>query len=205
PLPLNVSHSAPTNPEVPASRREMPSRPAVRLSGDELITDLFEAMHELHFLDDALQGADFVLALTLAKLPSQIALIHFYDINTREFVIVRAKGAGSAKILQWRSGEREPLIAEAMGRKRAVVIPDADADPRARAGRWALLDGVRSLVCAPAEQGGRFLGLIEVANPKDGRAYVEGDGHALTYIGEQFAEFLAARGLILDPERIESR
>jgi len=162
-------------------------------------------MHELHFAIDALAGADFVLALTLEKLPSEVALVHFYDINTREFVVVRTKGTGTAKLIQWRSGEKEALIAEAMGRRRAVVIGDASADARSRAGRWALIDNARSLVCAPVEQGGRFLGLLELANPRDGGAYTEGDGHALTYIGEQFAEFLAARGVILDPERIESR
>jgi hypothetical protein len=190
-------------PDLP--RKRISSRPSVRLSGDELIADLFEAMHELHFAQDALAGADFVLQLTLGKLPSEVALVHFYDINAREFVVVRTRGPGTAKLLQWRSGEKEPLIKEAMGLRRSVVIADAGTDPRARAGRWALLDGTRSLVCAPVEQGGRFLGLLELANPRDGGLYTEGDGHALTYIGEQFAEFLASRGLILDPERIESR
>jgi GAF domain-containing protein len=197
-----VATPTPT-PGIDAPRRRISSRPGIRLSGDELIADLFEAMHELHFAVDALAGADFILALTLEKLPSEVALIHFYDINTREFVVVRNKGA--AKLMQWRSGEKEPLIAEAMGRRRAVVISDSNADPRARAGRWALIDGARSLVCAPVEQGGRFLGLLELANPRDGGVYTEGDGHALTYIGEQFAEFLGTRGVILDPERIESR
>jgi hypothetical protein len=28
-------------------------------------------------------------------------------------------------------------------------------------------------------------------------AFGEGDGHALTYIGEQFAEFLSARTIVL--------
>jgi hypothetical protein len=186
-----------------ATRTSAPSSPAVRLSGVELIADLFECMHDLHFLSDALAGADFVIALMLDKLPSAAALVHFYDIDAREFVVVRAVGAGAAKVMQIRTNEKEPLIAEAMRKRRAVVIGDAAGDPRAQNGRWALVgDPPRTLVCAPVEQGGRFLGLLEIANPLDGQPFHEGDGHAITYIGEQFAEFLAARGVILDPERI---
>jgi GAF domain-containing protein len=187
--------------EVP--RAPAPSAPAVRLSGVELIADLFECMHDLHFLPDALVGADFVLSLILDKLPSAVVLIHFYDIDAREFVVVRAVGVGAPKVMQLRTNEKEPLIAEAMRKRRAVVLDDATADPRAQNGRWALIgDPPRSLVCAPVELGGRFLGLIELSNPLDGQPFREGDGHAITYIGEQFAEFLAARGIVVDPERI---
>jgi hypothetical protein len=190
-------------PPAPAPRAAMPSAPSVRLSGVELIADLFECMHDLHFLPDALAGADFVLSLMLDKLPSAVALVHFYDIDAREFVVVRAVGAGAAKVMQIRTNEKEPLIAEAMHKRRAVVLDDAANDPRAQNGRWAVIgEPPRSLVCAPVEEGGRFLGLLELSNPLDGQPFREGDGHAITYIGEQFAEFLAARGIILDAERI---
>ncbi|HMI88331.1 MAG TPA: GAF domain-containing protein [Polyangiaceae bacterium] len=195
PLPIMTPEVAPA----PASA----SPPAVRLSGVELIADLFECMHDLHFLPDALAGADFVLRLMLDKLPSAVALVHFYDIDAREFVVMRAVGAGAAKVMQIRTNEKEPLIAEAMHKRRAVVLDDATADPRAQNGRWALIgEPPRSLVCAPVEEGGRFLGLLELSNPLDGQPFSEGDGHAITYIGEQFAEFLAARSIVLDPERI---
>ena len=187
----------------PAPRASTPSSPRNRLSGDELIADLFEAMHDLHFLRDALEGADFVLSLVMDKLPCTIGLVHFYDINAREFVVVRAIGPGAKKALGIRTNEKEALIAEAMRKRRSVVIEDAANDSRAQRGRWALIDNAcRSLVCAPVEQGGRFLGLLELSNPRDGGPFGEGDGHALTYLGEQFAEFLAARAVMLDPDRL---
>jgi GAF domain-containing protein len=188
---------------VAAPRAAAPSSPAVRLSGVELIADLFECMHDLHFLPDALAGADFVLGLMLDKLPSAVALVQFYVFDAREFVVVRAVGAGAAKVMQLRTNEKEPLIAEAMLKARAVVLDDAATDPRVQNGRWALIgDPPRSIICAPVEEAGRFLGLLELSNPLDGQPFHEGDGHAITYIGEQFAEFLAAHGLVLDPERI---
>jgi hypothetical protein len=61
---------------------------------------------------------------------------------------------------------------------------------------------IRSLLSAPVELGGRYLGLIEIANPLDGVAFSEGDGNAVTYIGQQFAEFVAQHGAILDRDAI---
>jgi GAF domain-containing protein len=199
PMPMQVAPP----PDVP--RAPAPSTPRIRLSGVELITDLFEAMHDLHFLHNPLEGADFVLTLVMAKLPSAVGLVHFYDIDAREFVVVRAVGPGAAKALQIRTNEKDALIAEAMHKKRAVVIDDAANDPRVQVGRWALIGSCRSLVCAPVELGGRFLGLLELANPRDGGPFHETDGHALTYMGEQFAEFLGTRGIVLDPDRIGGR
>jgi hypothetical protein len=49
---------------------------------------------------------------------------------------------------------------------------------------------------------GRFLGAIELLDPIDGAPFTDDEGHALSYIGEQFGEFVASRGVLLDPERI---
>src|SRR5262249_27324761 len=148
-VPIPAPAAAPASaPSIPINRGSIPAVPGSRLSGDELITNLFEAMHDLNFLRDPLEGADFVLALLMDKLPSTIGLVHFYDINTREFVVVRAVGPGAPKAVQARTSEKDPLIAEAMAKKRAVVLPDTTGDERAKDGRWKMLDAeCRSLVC----------------------------------------------------------
>jgi GAF domain-containing protein len=85
----------------------------------------------------------------------------------------------------------------------AVIIGDAAGDARLADERWAAI-GVtpRSFACAPVELGGRYLGLIELVNPLDGHAFTDGDGHALTYIGQQFADFVAQRGVVVDAEHV---
>ena len=88
PLPLDRRRSR--------SRAAVPSKPRERLSGDELIADLFEAMHDLHFVRDAVEGGDFCLALAMDKLPCAAGLAHLYDINRREYVVVAVKGADEA-------------------------------------------------------------------------------------------------------------
>lgn len=184
----------------PPRRRpsSIPPKGGARLSGDDLISELFEACSDLHFLRDALEGADFVLALTLEKIPSAVGLVSLFDIDRREFVVVRQRGGKSA--LLSRLSDRAPLAQAAMRSQRAVVVPDASRDERALDDRWkAIGAGLKSVICAPVELGGRTLGLIEIANPLDGGRYDDGDGNALTYIGQQFAEFVGARGVIVEP------
>jgi GAF domain-containing protein len=167
---------------------------------------LFEAMPELHFSRDSIEGAEFVLTLALDKLVSRFGLVHMYDINAREFVVVRAVAGDPKPLLGLRTSEKEPLIAQAMRARRAIVVSDAATDDRVSGhARWSRFDRpIVSVVCAPVEIGGRFLGVIELANPRDGGAFTEAEGHALTYIGEQFAEFVQARGISLESERVKA-
>ena len=53
-------------------------------------------------------------------------------------------------------------------------------------------------------QAGRALGCLEIINPLDGMPFTEDEGNAMTYIAEQYAEYLGSRGIVLDRERIHS-
>ena len=50
------------------------------------------------------------------------------------------------------------------------------------------------MIAPPVALSGRFLGAIELLNPLDGQPYTEAEGNAVTYIAEQFAEFLESHG-----------
>ncbi len=179
-----------------------PAKPAKRLSGDDLLSELFESFSDLHFLHDSLEGAEFVLGLTLEKLPSEVGLVSFFDMNKREFIIVRQAGAGRSALCL-RQPEKAAIAAAVMRRRHAVLVNERTALERAVDDRWKAVGvELKSLMCAPVELNGRYLGLIELANPLDGSQFSEGDGNALTYIGQQFAEFVASRGVSIDPEHI---
>jgi hypothetical protein len=199
PEPAAPKAEAPKPAVAPQSTR--PAAPRKRVTGDDLLAELFEAFGDLQFLRDSLEGAEFVLALTLEHLPCEVGLVSLFDMNTREFVIVRQSG-GQNSALCARQPERAPIASSAMRRRRAIVTNDAAgaSDDRLR----AIGVEVRSLVTTPVELSGRYLGLIELLNPLDGGVWSEGDGNALTYIGEQFAEFVAQRGVIVDPEQIRA-
>jgi hypothetical protein len=175
--------------------------PKPRLRGDELIADLFEAMHDLQFLRDSIEGADFCLTLALEKMPAHGGILHLYDIDHREFVITCAGGPGGETLLSKRYAENDPILAVAMRKRRALVLADASASMDAQlTDRYVALGGAKSVVVAPVEIAGRFLGAIELLNPIDEVPFTDDDGHALSYIAEQLAGFVAARGISLVKE-----
>jgi GAF domain-containing protein len=169
-----------------------------------LIGDMFEGVSDLDYLSDALEAADFVLSLALEKVPSEVGLVSLFDIDKGEFVVVRQTG-GSRNALLLRLKGDSALAQRAMGAGdgEAVVVTDFKAQPELRDGRWRKIGTrPRSLVCAAVQVDGRHLGLIELANPHDGNAFGEDDGHALAYIGQRYAAFVDKHGVILDPDVI---
>jgi GAF domain-containing protein len=176
-----------------------------RLRGEDLIADLFEAMHDLHFVRDSIEGGDFCLALAMEKLPSQGGIVHLYDIDRREFLVTSTRGANTSRLLLKRHPESDAMLSAAMRKRRAVVLADASSGEAASIERYEALGGARSLMIAPVMQAGRFLGAIELINPLDGQPFTDAEGNALTYIAEQFAEFVATRGIVTDSERIGVR
>jgi len=188
-----------------------PSRPSLRpmtaggrrASGDELIANLFEAMHELNFARDVIEGGDYVLSLALDMIPSHAGLVHLYDIDRREYVIACVAGTGVDGLLNRRHAEGEALLSGAMRKRRAIVVTDARTDESVVAAeRFAVLGGARSVIVSPVMKGGRFLGVIELMNPIDGVGFTDEEGNAVDYIAEQFGEFVTTRGMQLDPDRI---
>jgi GAF domain len=188
-----------------ASPAAPPVQPLGRIHGEDLIADLFESMHDLHFARDAVDGGDFCLSLAMAKLPSLAGIVQLYDIDRREFVVTNTRGEGTGKLLLQRFPESDSLLAAAMRKRRAVVVADAIQSEAMTNERYVSIGGARSLIVAPVMLAGRFLGAIELLNPIDGDPFTESDGNAVTYIAEQFAEFVASRGIVTDPERISAR
>jgi hypothetical protein len=187
-----------------------PSRPSLRplsggrrASGDELIANLFEAMHELNFARDVIEGGDYVLALALDMIPSRAGLVHLYDIDRREYVIACVAGIGVDPLLNRRHAENEPVLSAAMRKRRAMVLADARTDDGVLAAdRFATLGGATSVIISPVMKGGRFLGVLELVNPLDGIPFTDEEGNAVDYLAEQFGEFVATKGMQLDPARI---
>lgn len=218
PFPHQQPVPAPTFTEAEAPRAKLPSQPPGggasgmvktpsgrfvrgRVSGDELITSLFESMHDLHFLRDALDGGQFCLALATEVLPSRAALIHFFDIEKREWVVACTRGKDTHRLLTMRTADTDEYLRECARKRRALVVANAAS---AAADRYRQLNGARSLIVAPIMQAGRALGALEIINPLDGMPFTEDEGNAMTYIAEQYAEYLGSRGIVLDRERIQS-
>ncbi|GAC1366564.1 MAG: hypothetical protein NVSMB47_17860 [Polyangiales bacterium] len=79
-----------------------------------------------------------------------------------------------------------------------MLIPDAASDDRWSRERYQLLGHEpRSICLAPVKHGQRYLGVLEIADHLDGSPLGDNELHAVTYIAEQFGEFVADRGVKL--------
>jgi GAF domain-containing protein len=177
--------------------------PRDRLRSEDLLADLFEAMHDLHFVRDALEGGEFCLSLAMEKVPARAGIVHLFDINRREFVVTSTRGTGVGKLLARRHPESDAVLIAAMRKRRAIVLDSAS--DAASIARYADIGGIFSLIVAPVMQAGRFLGVIELADPLDGRPFTEFEGTAIFYLAEQFAELVGKIGVVVDPEAIGAR
>lgn len=187
------------------------SRPRIaaegrRRAGEDLIGELFEIMHDLHFAGDVAEGAEFVLSVLDELLPCEGVLIHVFDINTGHFVVVRAKGPNAASSLLQRMSDQDPLVRSVMRSTHAMSVKNATDDARFGGPRWQAL-GVtpRAALCGGVQLGGRYLGLIELANPLGDVPFHQSELNALDYICEQFAAFLSKKPIVLSADVILSR
>jgi len=190
---------------------ERGSRPRIvlearRRAGEDLIGELFEIMHELNFAHDVAEGSEFVLSVLNELLPCEGVLIHVFDINTGHFVVVRAKGPNANTVLLQRMSDQDPLVRSVMRSTHATSVEDATDDPRFSGSRWQAL-GVapRSVLCGGVQLSGRYLGLIEIANPHGGVPFHQSELNALDYICEQFAAFLSKKPIVLSADVVLSR
>jgi GAF domain-containing protein len=141
----------------------------------------------------------------MEKLPSQAGIVHVYDIDRREYLVTNTRGPGTGKLLLLRHSEGDAMLSAAMRNRRAIVVADAAQNEASLVERYAALGGAKSLIVAPVMQAGRFLGALELLNPLDGQPFTDAEGNALTYIAEQYAEYLSSRGIVTDEQLIASR
>jgi len=160
-------------------------------------------MHSLHFAPDIVSGADYVLNVITRVLPTEGVLIHVFDINTRQFVVVRAVGPNARSVLLLRTPDTFKLFRTVLRRPRALVVADAANDATFQGERWERLGvSAKTALCGAVKQGGRYLGIIELANPAGGGTFHDTDVNALDYLCTQFADFVASRPIVIDEDAV---
>ena len=97
-----------------------------------------------------------------------VALIHFYDINAKQFVVVKARAPSGGVVTRTKEGVG--LVGAALKTGKPIHVKNAEGDERwsreayTQAGHTA----PKEIVIAPMRHGGRFLGAIELADHTDG-------------------------------------
>lgn len=205
--PPSEAAATPPSPDGRSSPAAAPgSSPPPRVAGvrraaaDDLIGELFERLGDLMFVDGIVSGAALVADALLEVVPSEYALIQVFDLNHRNFVVVRARGPGLERALLAATPDTDPLVAEVMRRPHALAF-EAAGDPRFQQGRWRLAaTPLKHVLAGGVSQSGRYLGMIELANPAGDAPYGQNEMNALVYACEQLAELVATHPVVIDPD-----
>jgi hypothetical protein len=172
----------------PASQRVVAS--------DELIGLLFERMHELAFAPTISAGADYVLGALAEHIPCDGALIHVLDVETQEFVVVRALGPKSLEVLTRRTPASASHLGECLRRRTTLELGQSDI-ARCRE-TWQALGVIpRHVIASPIRSQKKSLGVVELVRITAKGAFNPGQVRAVEYVCEQFADFVADRPIDL--------
>jgi hypothetical protein len=137
-----------------------------------------------------------------------MCLVSFYDIDKGELVVVRQVVAASSlegdepprAILLARIHESAAGLRAQLRRGKAALLSAGDYGEDHRLD--ALGVSVKSAIRGPVLHGGRYLGLVELFDPLDGKPFTALDAHAVDYVAEQLGDFLQQHGVVLEPERV---
>jgi hypothetical protein len=168
-------------------------------ASERLLTQLFEQMWGLEFLPTVAEGADYVQDLLHEYYPDCYVLVHLFDINTKQFVVVRA--AGSA---EW-NVDPHRLLMTSIDAQDPVLAPTLQHG-RVREGAHtrfsALTERAYAALFGPIAHEGRYLGVLELISAKGAPDFSKSDKSGLEYVCSKFGEFLAKRPVVLEPDAV---
>lgn len=193
---MKVRAQAPVSEFRPVAPPKSVTRPVARPS-EELVPLLFERLHELSFADDALVAARFCLSVIGTFVPCRAAMVHLFDAERREFIVVDATGDAADDLRLTKHAANDPLLRVAMAAKTPLTWGRMPSSVTAHIDRLAPLGDVREVLAAPIMGGPRWLGCIELVDPTNGPFGV-GHENALGYVADCYARYLGEHGVIVD-------
>ncbi len=161
---------------------------------EDRLSVAFEACQDLLFLKNRAEALEFAVHLIGELVPSEATAAFLLDINTDEFRVVAARGAGAHS----RKGTGFPSSAGLLGaagglaEHAVLVLAHAQKDPRFREDVDSIpgLD-VRALLYRPLVHRGRLFGLLQLANGVGRGMFSEADCEVVDYVTQQLSEFVA--------------
>jgi hypothetical protein len=165
------------------------------LAGEELVGALFERMHDLLYLPDLAAGASYVLETVEEFIPCAGALIHGFDADSKTFSVLCCIGPQAAQVLHTRTPSAGSHL-ESASRGQGTTRLSGSVQSL-----WQALGlEIERALCIPVQQQGRYLGIIELGRAPGEVDFSDTEVEAITYIAEQFAEFLADRARLVEAE-----
>ncbi len=127
------------------------------------------------------------------------ASLLLYDAETEELIFDIARGARGGLLAQRRIPSGQGIAGECASKRTPVIVNDAAGDARVLKSFDAEIGfTTRGLLAVPMLARNTLIGVLEVVNTRDGRAYAPGDVRLLTYLSNMAALAIYNRKLYED-------
>lgn len=164
-------------------------------SAADLISDLFEATQSIHNHANLRDAASYILSLAMRTIPSDSGAVFISDINRDDLYFAAAAGPKATDVMSFRVPMGQGIVGFSAQAGVSLAVSDVQKDPRFYAKiSQALGYETRSIVCSPAQQGGRVFGAIELINKKSGTSFTGNEVDILNYLAHEFADYLVTTG-----------
>lgn len=175
-------------------RDEPPGPPSSQrvLASDELVGAMFEPLCELAEVATLGAGADCVLRVLAEHIPCDGALIYLLELETEEFVILRALGPEPLDVVGGRTPGAGSHLSECLRRELTLELGQSEI-ARHRAAWQALGVLPRHVIASPLLRDERALGVIELCRTTSKGPFSAAQVCALEYACDRFAEFATER------------
>ena len=171
---------------------------------DRVLSEVFEELQDMFLLQTQDDCAEFVIDLSMKKIPVEGGTIFLADINTRDMLFAAVRGPSAQNLKGRVLDMRKGIVGFTAREGAAIAISDVSKDPRFcsdfdQSGAFK----TKSVLCAPIQYEGRTFGAIELLNKIGSDMFTQGEINVVTYLASQLAEYIATSLPSGEPDFLE--
>ncbi len=164
-------------------------------TNEDIIAELFDKTQEMYNKADYREAAQYLLDLAQRHIPCDSGAVFISDIDRGDLFFAAATGPKAREVMKFRVGMGQGIVGFSALEAVSLAVSDVHRDPRFYAKiSQSLGYETKSILCSPAQHGGRVFGAIELINKSTGTSFTGDEINLLNYLAHEFADYLQNTG-----------
>ncbi len=164
-------------------------------SVEDILGDLFEKTQELYDQPDMAAAARFLMDLAMRSVPSESGAVFLSDISASTLSFAAAAGPKAQEVMDFKVPLGQGIVGFCAQEGVSLAISDVHRNPYFFAAISKKLGyETRSILCSPAQSGGRVYGAVELINKTGGSSFTNDEVNVLNFLSHEFADYIVNSG-----------
>ena len=162
---------------------------------EEVLEDLFTESDNIYECASVKDASEFIMRLALKAIPAEAGAVLISDINDDALVFSHAFGPKSDAVMDYRVEMGQGFVGFCAQEGVSVAVNDVQLDDRYyREISDKIGYQTQSLMCSPAQSGGRVYGALELINKVGGSSFSVEEVSVLNFLAHELSEYLVRTG-----------